>query len=353
MLLGMVRQLAKLIGSPTSVTVKERIPYEDVVFSARLARAAYIDRERKDGDEEEENAKARSMLDDMQFAGALRFFDARRKPVERLEDVTTKDTSVATIETPDTRFHCTQAYAWIPRENDGTVYLFFRGTESKRDVLADIDIRRRKLGCDCGALVHRGFLQQFNAIEDHMTAFLRENVQAKGGKISRVVCTGHSLGGALATIAATFYAEPDAVIPGHVLSTDCHTFGCPRVGNDAFSKFFASRVRAEGAWRVFDYEDPVPMIPISCRFSHVKGNGLCLGEGGRIKMSAIDTPWVLRPLQSFVTLHLLNPFAAHDMSNYVSKTEGLFRRYEYILLQTNYVTPEHNRKQEYKHTSKM
>ena len=49
--------------------------------------------------------------------------------------------------------------------------------------------------------------------------------------------TGHSLGGALATLAAYDFATA-AQACGKTLNLACYTFGCPRVGNHAFAHDF-------------------------------------------------------------------------------------------------------------------
>lgn len=61
----------------------------------------------------------------------------------------------------------------------------------------------------------------------------------EGGKdgLSRVLITGHSLGGAVAALLALYAAEtyPD-------LRVDVVTFGAPNVGNAAFGRRFNSAV---------------------------------------------------------------------------------------------------------------
>ena len=69
----------------------------------------------------------------------------------------------------------------------------------------------------------------------------------------RLYChaTGHSLGGALATLAAYDIATA-AEAAGRQLNLACYTFGCPRVGNHAFARDFE--------------EVPPPPIHINCQF---------------------------------------------------------------------------------------
>lgn len=55
-----------------------------------------------------------------------------------------------------------------------------------------------------------------------------------------VITTGHSLGGALASLAAFDIAQHCGVAQRRV---SCYTFGCPRVGNHAFAAEYAEMVR--------------------------------------------------------------------------------------------------------------
>jgi predicted lipase len=219
----------------------------------------------------------------------------------------------------------TQAYSWV--EKDARVaYLFFRGTDCPKDVLTNLDVRHKRLGKSSakGVKVHQGFLSQFNFIEPHITEYLKKHRT----DFDEIVCTGHSLGGALATLAAAFYSDDAEHTPSKngPWTTHCHTFGCPRVGNAAFSRHFADFVPKDRHWRVFHFEDPVPMIPISFRFVHTIGNGMCLGDDdGLVKIVTRDCPWYLRWLQGAISVHLLKPIAAHDMLDYVLKLDGLTR----------------------------
>ena len=68
-----------------------------------------------------------------------------------------------------------------------------------------------------------------------------------------MLVTGHSLGGALATLSA-YVLQSDLKLPvGRVF-----TYGSPRVGNDAFSK---ARIAAGNEWRITHHRDPVPHLP--------------------------------------------------------------------------------------------
>lgn len=64
---------------------------------------------------------------------------------------------------------------------------------------------------------------------------------------------GHSLGGALATLAALSLAERG-------LEVECVTFGSPKVGDEDFCRFFRSKVHRNA--RFVNKFDPVPRVPL-------------------------------------------------------------------------------------------
>jgi len=132
--------------------------------------------------------------------------------------------------------------------------LAFRGTEADvGDVKADADLRR--VGGPLGGNVHRGFLSAFNAVWDLKEGpFAEIDKQWRSGDPKPLFITGHSLGAALATLAAASLCE-FFYIPAGV-----YTFGCPRVGDWRFAKAMNARLGSR-FWRVENNNDIVPRIP--------------------------------------------------------------------------------------------
>jgi len=114
--------------------------------------------------------------------------------------------------------------------------------------------------------VHRGFMRQFQSLERTLLSHTMEYINDPTVKESNrtLYYIGHSLGGALATIAATVFG---AMYPKvrHV----CLTFGSPRVGDANFVREFNKH--CDESIRSVNQEDPVPMIPLSCNYTHVPG----------------------------------------------------------------------------------
>lgn len=101
-----------------------------------------------------------------------------------------------------------------------------------------------------------------------------------GATPTRVLCCGHSLGGALATLAATWatYEYPRADVR-------CITLGSPRVGNHVFC--YATKYLVGGVHRLVHGWDPVPTMPPPTGFKHVKGRMFLYKQ----KCRMIKRPW--------------------------------------------------------------
>lgn len=83
-----------------------------------------------------------------------------------------------------------------------------------------------------GAMMHRGFVSAYFSVRDEIHDYI------KNRPISAVTATGHSLGGALATLCAVDiqYNFPK------LKTIESYTFGAPKVGDDGFRDSFNRRV---------------------------------------------------------------------------------------------------------------
>jgi hypothetical protein len=105
-----------------------------------------------------------------------------------------------------------------------------------------------------GAMVHTGFFESWNAsaLAPALIAAAASLAAAHPGRPLYV--SGHSLGAALATVAAV---DIGARLPG--VGVRLVTFGSPRVGNAAFSRFVAASTTL--SLRVTHNRDIVPSVP--------------------------------------------------------------------------------------------
>ena len=102
----------------------------------------------------------------------------------------------------------------------------------------------------------------------------------------RVLVTGHSLGGALATLAAVEIKERDLAV-----NVTAYTFGAPRVGNKHFTAY--SNALVPNAFAIINKEDPVPRIP---KFGYKR-------TGQRVNMSLLTGDLVVNPTYFEVSVY--------------------------------------------------
>lgn len=190
------------------------------------------------------------------YLSKLAYYD----PVQLFNDIYTGlDVTFVT----DTRYDA-QAYCW--NWND-MLFVVFRGTSSSHDIRIDIDLRLVSFNpnnTNNEVKVHNGFLKQFNGIKSQLDELLTNHI--KINKIRRIIFTGHSLGGALATLAAYHYAS--SKLNDNILHS-CITFGSPKVGNKSFSHDFDSLVDLTTSDRFENKDDVVCWFPLHYPYTHV------------------------------------------------------------------------------------
>jgi triacylglycerol lipase len=160
--------------------------------------------------------------------------------------------------------------AILPEGTAATIV--FRGSESSEDWETDFNTKLEQAQFDqkvirelivgpqqkvypygeassSGALMHSGFVKAYFAVRDQIHAYIKTH------PVSRVVTTGHSLGGALATLCAVDvqYNFSDTV------KIEAFTYGAPKVGNDGFRDSYNQRV--PHSYRVVNGMDIVPEVP--------------------------------------------------------------------------------------------
>jgi hypothetical protein len=104
-----------------------------------------------------------------------------------------------------------------------------------------------------GCEAHKGFLQSFEAEKNTVLQGIEEIRKNAAYKGYGLVITGHSLGGAIASIAAAHFRSKGE-------KPDLYTYGAPRIGNDAFSAFVEAPGKGKNSF-VTNLDDPVPKIP--------------------------------------------------------------------------------------------
>lgn len=116
-----------------------------------------------------------------------------------------------------------------------SIVVAFRGSSSVQDWLTNAQFGMEDLfwatEYNCAA-VHRGFLEAFDSVNAEVLSAVRELL--KSFPRAEIYITGHSLGGALAMLAAYEFRRLNLPLAQVV------TFGAPRVGNKAFAVAYNS-----------------------------------------------------------------------------------------------------------------
>lgn len=166
------------------------------------------------------------------------------------------------------------------KDNLDCLLVSFRGTSELRDVVSDLNAIRRVMDIvHERPYVHWGFYNQFMEIKSQLDSQIEQYYisNTNSPKKHTIIFSGHSLGGALATIAAVYYAKKYPNYKVH-----CVTFGSPRVGGYRFVKLYNKLVDA--SYRFVNCNDVVTMIPTRIRFRHVKGLHWLVNGGVRTSM---------------------------------------------------------------------
>lgn len=227
----------------------------------------------------------------------------------------------------------TQAYVC---ENTGSIVVAFRGSESPTSIDGFKDwlltnarnflvLPEGRIGTDfaaagVGARFHRGFMEALAEIWEPLHAAIAEAMQRHERP---VWITGHSLGGAVALLAA--WRLQQAFIPVHRICT----FGAPMIGNnaaaEAYLREFPGRII-----RYVDFSDMVPKLPTMSllvnHYDHVQRE-IILGSdatqsAAQVMEQAADSATdgeVDEAVANSLWSELHSGINAHLMGNYLSR----------------------------------
>ncbi len=131
--------------------------------------------------------------------------------------------------------------------DDSHVILAFRGSQTSEDWQTDFNTKL--VNSEVG-LVHWGFKNAIDSIWDKVEQLVDEFQSQK----QSLWVTGHSLGGALATLAVDRLTEKNIEVSG------MYTFGQPRVGDKDFAENFDDKIKYR-AFRFVNDEDIVTRVP--------------------------------------------------------------------------------------------
>lgn len=143
-----------------------------------------------------------------------------------------------------------------------SIYVVFRGSTSTTNWITNLDSLTTPYPSCENCAVHEGFSFAFSQVRDSMYSFVKDLLQKF--PTYKLIVAGHSLGGALATLAAA-----DMALSEKWENVQLVTFGSPRVGNEAFATIVSNSL--PNTVRVTHYRDPAPHVPYHKYFTHVAG----------------------------------------------------------------------------------
>ncbi len=166
-------------------------------------------------------------------------------------------------------------------EHDNHFIVAFRGTEPKSISDIKADLRFIKTYHRGEGKVHRGFMIEVWKLADLLANHIYQTDK-------QVYVTGHSLGGAMATLYSTLCRPKNKPV--------VYTYGAPRCGNEDYCRLYPNQL-----YRVVNNNDAVPTVPYRVMGYRHTGETIYINHYGNIRNL---TPW-----QKFKD-HLRGRFAA-------------------------------------------
>ncbi|KAH7082972.1 Alpha/Beta hydrolase protein [Paraphoma chrysanthemicola] len=157
------------------------------------------------------------------------------------------------------------------------IVLSFRGSRSVRNWITNVNFPAGPTSICPTCASHLGFWGSWLEAQTPVLAAIKK-AQAQYPTF-RIVATGHSLGGALASLAA-------GVLRSQGTTVDLYTYGAPKIGLEGISQYLSQTNRGS-TYRVTHKADPVPKLPpallgfrhISPEYYVTSGNGAAVGTG--------------------------------------------------------------------------
>ncbi len=147
--------------------------------------------------------------------------------------------------------------------NNNSLYICFRGSSSLKDWIVNLDLNLTKCTKNNKSYkIHNGFNNQYTSVKNDIINKISHLLNIYN--INNIVITGHSLGGAIATVCSLDLIDNPLLFNKTVY---CVTFGCPRVGNKDFINLYNSYdIKTH---RIVTKGDPIVKLPFNGNYRHV------------------------------------------------------------------------------------
>ncbi|KAJ5747397.1 uncharacterized protein N7511_009093 [Penicillium nucicola] len=244
---------------------------------------------------------------DVEAAGATIIYD-----FSKYVNPTFKQSINAHIPASSSTATDTAGYIAVDDTNKAVV-LAFRGSYSVRNWFADASFPYIDPGLCSGCFAELGFWSSWTNVRDDITAQLEDTLSQN--QDYELVIVGHSLGAAVATLAAA-----DLRTKGHE-SAKLYAFASPRVANPALAKFITAQ---NNNYRFTHQNDPIAKLPlIAMGYAHVSPE-YWITSGDNTPVAASDISVVDGILSlggnAGTGVPLISDFHAHHW--YFEKTDG-------------------------------
>ncbi|CAG8946638.1 unnamed protein product [Penicillium salamii] len=134
-----------------------------------------------------------------------------------------------------------------------SIIVTFRGTVSNADGEADQHFLTTYVPEFCEKCqVHQGFWAYWKSAEEQVVSRLEQ--ATKENPDYSIAVAGHSLGGAVATLAGTALRQKGFTL-------DIWTFGSPQVGSIELAQFITEQRKPVSVYRATNYRDGIPALP--------------------------------------------------------------------------------------------
>lgn len=153
-------------------------------------------------------------------------------------------------------------YSQVERPTDVTGYVAvdhtnklvivsFRGSRTLDSWITNLNLDATATDICSGCTAHRGFWNSWVDARDRVVAAVKQ--ASTTYPTYQITVTGHSLGGAIATLAA-------AQLRNSGYTVALYSFGAPRIGGKKISSYITNQ--AGGNYRLTHWNDPVPKLPL-------------------------------------------------------------------------------------------
>jgi hypothetical protein len=156
--------------------------------------------------------------------------------------------------------HQTSTFCYFGRLNNKEHVLVFEGSQDEKDLFIDLKfVKLVPYKQYPEAKVHTGFWNAYISIRDEVHTLISSH------DVENLFISGHSLGGALATLAALDIVEEDLVTNVSMVS-----LGAPRVGNKEYAILFSNLMISNSYYRLTHALDPVVHLPyLTLDYTHI------------------------------------------------------------------------------------